>query len=56
MEWIDVNDRLPEDDTQVLIYTKLDKIYICWYFANKFVNYSAVSHWQPLPPTPNNHL
>jgi len=55
--WISVNDRLPENDTAVLIYTDRG-ILTCYYdSAGDFYSGAAiltkfVTHWKPLPQTP----
>ncbi len=65
-EWISVEDRLPELETNVLVITKYNDIYIA--FPNKFKDKlywdivcgcqegswtQDVTHWQPLPARPN---
>ena len=68
MEWIDVNDRLPENNSDVLVY---DSDYNTVYSANynsKYFNqtgfwlneaggeyqyeFEYVTHWMPLPEPP----
>lgn len=60
-EWVDVNDRLPEEDEDVLVCTKngimckTHNIRINdkqWFgYGEAFATYD-VTHWQPLPPKP----
>lgn len=54
-EWISVKDRLPNENTRVLVYAKqgsymnLRTDYICngrWFFS------MMVTHWMPLPKPP----
>lgn len=60
MEWISVNDRLPEDGQKV-ITTKNGIVDIQWYEkrrngwisqGNWFWSMATVSHWMPLPDPP----
>jgi len=58
MEWISVKDRLPEDGEDVLFY--YDYISIGWYedewFYDSEDKFSAeldITHWMPLPESPN---
>lgn len=54
-EWISVKDRLPDEDTRVLVYIKgtytffdTDRI-----LYGKWVRWNAsVTHWMPLPEPP----
>ncbi len=58
-EWISVKDRLPEDDTHVLIndgdntgigvYDIEDEL---WTAQTWWSEYHLVSHWMPLPNPP----
>ncbi len=57
--WISVNDRLPENCIEVLVYDTDCGIVIGWYdkeigdFAADFISpLDAVTHWQPLPEKP----
>ena len=53
--WIDVNDRLPENDREVLIYSLWQTIDIGWYYNGEWSceNYNCedgdVVAWMPLP-------
>lgn len=58
-EWIKCSDRLPDEDSFVLIYSKdgypivIGEFCITtenWYDLNG--NSRSVSHWQPLPDAP----
>ncbi len=58
-KWISVNDRLPENCIEVLVYDTDCGIVIGWYdkeigdFAADFISpLDAVTHWQPLPEKP----
>lgn len=60
-KWISVNEALPEDCTEVLIYDKECGIIMGWYnekdkvWSADFVSdLETVSHWQPLPEPPVN--
>lgn len=57
--WISVDDRLPENCIEVLVYDTDCGIVIGWYdkeigdFAADFISpLDAVTHWQPLPEKP----
>ena len=58
-KWISVDEALPEDCTEVLIYDKECGIIMGWY-NEKYKLWSAdfvceletVTHWQPLPEPP----
>lgn len=53
-QWIDVNDRLPEDDRDVLIYLPWQNIDVGWRYDGEWsCNYNCqdadVVAWMPLP-------
>ncbi|WP_194740116.1 DUF551 domain-containing protein, partial [Pasteurella multocida] len=55
--WISVEDRLPSERENILIYTDTGEIKIAWrddIFFMSLVTYhlSSVTHWQPLPLPP----
>lgn len=65
MEWISVNDRLPEDNG------KLQKFLVCRnqlsatggnvlieteYFTNKFSGLNNITHWMQLPEPPKSKI
>ncbi len=60
MEWIDVNDRLPDKGVSVLVFDGIDFIWIMerdeiGHFACPQEGWSMgvdVTHWMPLPPLP----
>lgn len=64
MEWIDVNDRLPEKDGRCIVCTKnitgwqplKHNIFISEYMFNDFIymgwENNPVTHWMPLPEPP----
>ena len=58
-EWISVKDRLPENDSCILIYD--GDVGICIYYKGKFQDFDEngypfekryVTHWMPLPEPP----
>ena len=58
-QWISVDDKLPDDCVEVLVYDTDCGIVIGWYdketgdFAADFISLlDAVTHWQPLPESP----
>lgn len=61
-KWVDIKDRLPEVDTEVLAYVgkynsiqimSLDKNNRWWdYEANAVEEYWRITHWMPLPQPP----
>ena len=63
MEWIDVNERLPEEDVKVMVCccTKkgIQNINLAyqtrgiWHGSGSM---SGVTHWMPLPEPPNTHI
>ncbi|KKN67881.1 hypothetical protein LCGC14_0456680 [marine sediment metagenome] len=55
MEWIDVRDRLPEDDSQVLTYMQDKSWYgLSMYFKERgsWFTQQHITHWMPLSPPP----
>lgn len=60
-EWISVKDRLPEEDTRVLVYLDIKKLDANTYtffdtdrlLGDKWVRWNSyISHWMPLPEPP----
>ena len=61
-EWISVDERLPEADSPVLIFTRKNRYYVGYYYkAAVDRNYTGfyadsckrdVTHWMPLPEPP----
>ena len=66
--WINVNDRLPNDDQRVMVYGSnyhkpdIKDVRFGYHFANgdfcslQYMDYNneiEVTHWQPLPEAPN---
>ena len=64
MEWISVEDRLPETDERCLTIDRMEKytaaIYdhdlTCWFRCDngciKAIGYTPITHWMPLPELP----
>lgn len=56
-KWISVEDRLPEDDQDVLICVRGQTIDTGYYYHEYWVAYacmsSDVTHWMPLPELPD---
>lgn len=68
MKWISVNDSMPEEDSQVFAYRKSywspiifaavssddsgDSIWYNWETEKDMEE--EITHWMPLPPTPEN--
>ena len=58
-EWISVRDRMPEDDTYVLVYSggryqvaaHTSDNGNCWYQNGRY--FMVATHWMPLPEPPN---
>lgn len=57
-EWISVEERLPETETSVLVFTERGYIFLSWasnedvfWFYNEEEG-DRVTHWQPLPEPP----
>jgi hypothetical protein len=59
MKWINVNDRLPEEDQEVIVCNFIGEVFI-----DKYINdwgtwrigdfdIEEISHWMPLPESPN---
>lgn len=57
MEWISVNEKVPENRDDVLIYTSKG-FYVGWYdeiggwFSGPITACKTVTHWMPLPDKP----
>lgn len=58
-KWISVEERLPENDVDVLVYDRLDEIGVCQYssvlrkfFGDVEGTYAEVTYWMPLPKVP----
>lgn len=55
--WISVDERLPEVNSVVLVYSTIkiwtkNRIFVSDYTQYGFVSYVGITHWQPLPPSP----
>ena len=58
-EWISVKDRLPEKNTQVLVFSRGWYV-VCWYaplniaatWYDGDTRWTGVTHWMPLPDPP----
>jgi hypothetical protein len=67
MEWIKVEDRLPNQEEQVIAYVKghpspiqmlayeggVLKTWYCWVEDNDITEFYQVTHWVELPEPPN---
>ena len=60
-EWISVKDRLPENDTRVLVYLNIKKLDANTYtffdtdrmLDGKWIRWNSyITHWMPLPQPP----
>lgn len=62
-EWISVDDRLPDESGEVIIYTKAHDVYVANYKKNRnlftaygiqsvLINDIETTHWKPLPTPP----
>lgn len=63
-DWISVNDKMPDDETVVLVFAPEDKSEPVWlgYFVSELNVWSdptgayideEITHWMPLPEPPN---
>lgn len=55
MEWIIVEERLPDKPMRCLVYTMRGKYggyEITYYNQGFYPLYAEVTHWMPLPPPP----
>ena len=53
--WISVKDRLPDDDTLVLVYSRQGNymnLKVDYIHGGKWFNSMLVTHWMPLPTPP----
>jgi hypothetical protein len=60
MEWISVEDGLPDYDTNVLVYWLSGNQSVLFFWADKWDNLSIamggddhITHWMPLPEPPH---
>lgn len=56
INWIDINDRLPEENTLVLVWNKdaADIGFIKdWRWRDYSETFRGVTHWMPLPEPPD---
>lgn len=57
-EWIDVNERLPQNPMRCLVYTRRGDVsghgiaYYGGYYDGFSVLFGTVTHWMPLPEPP----
>ena len=54
-EWISVKDRLPDEDTWVLVYSKQGSymnLKVDYIHDGRWFNSLLVTHWMPLPTLP----
>jgi len=59
MNWINVDDRLPETSDDVLAYSPDDGCYRAWcdnkiWFSHENVSSNRPTHWMTMPPEPSN--
>jgi hypothetical protein len=53
MEWISVDDRLPEEDKPIIVFGKDGAEIYSGFHVMDFNNYyKDVTHWMPLPSPP----
>jgi hypothetical protein len=53
MEWISVEDRLPEEGDVVLTFSKNGGRAVRKFDNGQFGYYDDITHWMPLPDPPN---
>lgn len=56
-EWISVKDRMPDEDTLVLVYSRQGSymnLKVDYIHGGKWFNSMLVTHWRPLPDLPEN--
>ena len=54
-EWISVKERLPDEDTWVLVYSRQGSymnLKVDYIHGGKWFNSMLVTHWRPLPEPP----
>jgi len=57
VEWISVDDRMPEPDEDVLVCTNKTEVCLGYYTGAYWIKYARyntaiVTHWMPLPEPP----
>jgi hypothetical protein len=55
MNWIDVKDKLPKSNCDVIVYTSIDEVEIGNCIGSKWLtsSYGKVLYWMPLPNKPD---
>ena len=54
-EWINADDRVPDEPMRCLVYTKRGKYWdyeITYYNQGFYTQYAETIYWMPLPPAP----
>lgn len=55
-EWISVDDYLPGEDVEVLVFDDEGNYFLCshhnTFFSDEFFEPIIATHWQPLPEPP----
>lgn len=54
--WVSIEERLPDERTEVLTVSKNGSIGVCWHVNGLWSTGGEITHWMPLPPLPTQEV